>query len=61
MGKARGLLRVGLQARIAPVQPIFNRIFAASLDAAWHFRRIASAAFDFSQPFEALNSPDCQR
>jgi len=56
--KVLGLLRVGLQALIEPVQPIFNRIFAASVDAAWQFRRTVRAAFDSSQLCEALNPSD---
>jgi hypothetical protein len=40
------------------VQLIFNLIFAATVDAAWRFRRTGSAAFDSSQPWEALNPSD---
>ena len=53
--KESGLLRIGLQVLIEPIQSICNRIFTASVDAAWHFRRTVRAAFDPSQLCEALN------
>ena len=34
-GKELGLLQVGLTIIMDPAQPLFNRSFAASLDAAW--------------------------
>jgi hypothetical protein len=55
--KKSELLRVGLQVLIDPVQPICNRIFAASLTRHGTFRRTVTADFDPSQPDEVLNPP----